>query len=1571
MNVHPALDRIAEVVVVHGPGDYGFGSGYLIGGGLVLTAQHVVECGEQATLKVRTRSVTVSASVAWQSREADLAVLKLDDGAAAAECELVVGRVQAEHASVLEVVAVGFPGFNSGEVQDSYQVEATVRTQTNIKSGLLELNREGRPRTVGGTSWAGFSGAAVFAHGLLVGVVVEVEGADVPLHAVPLAAVPGASGFWEVLDEAGVRVSHRVARRTARYAASVRLRLQAVDDFVPGAAVERRVAEFCGGEGSYEWWSGEPWSGKTTAALQIAVRPPEGVDVVSFSFSRSRQQQVDAFVHAVCDQLAALVGEPRQDRYDPADLADLWVRASELSDATGRKLLLLIDGLDEYASPTRLAAVVPLCTTSSSRILVLSRHDRHEDLADHPLGDRHRCPRMLLTPDRRAVDARRLAESDLADLLQDPLTRRVLATLAVAGPVSLDDLDEVLDDVDRVDLRRIVTRTAARVLEEDAASGSGRWVFGHAELHAAAMEQVGSKVTSERREAVHRWADRCAAAGWPADTPHYLLAIYPGTLHSGEHERIVALPSAGRVRLWRARTGHEGFALDEIDRALRLLARSEQPDLGRSINLALIYDQLLATVAAYPAEIALLWGLLGHWGRAHHLARCLADAEDRYEALWGLALLAERHGQEEFATALAAEAQQTAERHDVPEARLDALNRLDLETVPGLEHVLETGVEAAMALGEEQAAMRLRDAVMDAGARHGAQRDLDELPDLDGDDSWDQEMERGWGTVDLPDLLHELAAGTDTSTWTSTSVAQARHRRRRRDADESHAMWFGGRTPTDRRPFDHGLDLVLAAAAACAAVHLTDWAEWFLRHAELRVAGEEPRFTEEQLVALVGRAVADGDWSLARHVLAAMRDARADLVNGLTVPLTGLAGVPEASGDDQEQAIRLARGLAGWVGHTDRGIAAETTKARIARGYAKAGHWRQAARIASYLTLPSKFPVTVTHVAAAAAAAGRSDWAELLCNALRGTADHAFGLCEIARAVRPAQPDAAARLLTRAKTAVAAFPEGDDLTVPLLHLELARSLQCCGEDAEDALARAMPVLGDPTTAHDYLSAAVDVAGPARALARAQELADPAERLSALLTVADRSVEIGFPEHAHEALHAAQALMRHADTAQLARASVTAARAGDMKTARRSLKAAEKTLRKCGPLDSERISFIEAVAEIDEGRARELLSEVMRAVGDALHPALVDCLTLAIQLGDRGLFEHLAQRLPEPGLPAVLPDLADDAIKAGHGAWAVELLDRASEMVGILDERLGAELLTVLAPFADDPHSLLRQAAHLARTRHLDFAEPALHILRAAETALDLDDRDLARELLDAIALPTWSPLTLPDFFLEASPEMRRILGTDDHYYQIHNPEMYSRLLAAAARVAAGVGDTAAANDLLQDAKRYARDIASEVNRALALAEVHRTLQHLRQPADESAQALRRSIEDIDGFQHNDQVRGWIAARLTPLLPDLDLSSFTQPWQALSPGDAVGMLMHAPASLTVRDYELHMMSSPARRRREALEQLLDFWRHPEQAAPVLPAGGRLAWLNAQGGETTWHVWLTLMHQPSLVRDLGSF
>ena len=387
------------LAVPEATGRWTAGSGYLIGGRLVLTAAHAVgyrqELGDDAQLLVRTIGGSeFAARVVLAGDEAsrvDLALLEITDSRFD-ELLPPVGFARVDRDSAAPVPgcwAVGFPRFGEagpvlaeGSRRETWHVRGDILPGGKLRSGLLSLQVTSTPQPLpiplAGSGWEGMSGAVVFAADArdgdrAIGVVSTHHRPEGPsaLVVVPVTAIdrlPAGARWWRHLGVPGPGVLSVVPRQASRVVATRTL----PRDIASFTGRQRELQELVdaavgsGGVVGIHAIGGMAGIGKTAfavhAAHQLADRFPAGQIFLPLHGHTPGRQPVDPG-----DALASLLltaGVPAA-RLPPGLEARMALWRDRLA---GQQLLLV---LDDAAGSDQVRPLLP--GTGGSVVLVTSR----------------------------------------------------------------------------------------------------------------------------------------------------------------------------------------------------------------------------------------------------------------------------------------------------------------------------------------------------------------------------------------------------------------------------------------------------------------------------------------------------------------------------------------------------------------------------------------------------------------------------------------------------------------------------------------------------------------------------------------------------------------------------------------------------------------------------------------------------------------------------------------------------------------------------------------------------------------------------------------------------------------------------------------------------------------------------------------------------------------------------------------------------------------------------------------------------------------------------------------------
>jgi Trypsin-like peptidase domain len=660
-------------------------SGFAISGPHVLTAWHCTGKDPQAALWFRLRDPDtrngyhyVPVRVTGFDQDLDVAVLsvdpsRLDAGLTEAEASRVLERAAIPIATRLpEGAQVKVMGFSQSKYTfDGDTYTATITEPTDIQSGIRCMKLYGaafdgpQPVSVDGLSGGPVLKEVSRGQGqepeyVAVGIVrlsllsvraaeAAKTGAAYPegtqggeFLATRLADLADVAGLPEIGGalRADLPRTHRtpdylreIKRRASKELLGRRAELAALADFArPGSP-----------RPPYAIWTGIPGSGKSLLAAHFALHPPPGVDVVAFFVSRIPPEQGQSFLKAACDQLAALLDTVTPSAPDLKGLTTLWEDAGAAAARQGRTLLLLVDGLDED-DPPWIDPGLPHDGDATRRIVVFSTASAHAWDRDFGFPAGQVAHHDVVKSDDPPHDA----DQDIIGAVEDKLTGQmqdVLGLMAAAeSPLSAEDITQVLHDEGLLEpsaknVGALVPRVKTAL---DGASSLGlisptledprlyQFEFGVGKL----VAQKLAAALGGHREQITAWADQYAKAGWPKNTPRYLLTGYPLMLHHvDDSPRLLALTTLDRIRALREATGDETAALVELGLVLGHLATAPEPDVAMACRTVLRREQILRAMAWYPLPLIQAKAALGEWAAAHQLASHLAKPEQQAQAL--------------------------------------------------------------------------------------------------------------------------------------------------------------------------------------------------------------------------------------------------------------------------------------------------------------------------------------------------------------------------------------------------------------------------------------------------------------------------------------------------------------------------------------------------------------------------------------------------------------------------------------------------------------------------------------------------------------------------------------------------------------------------------------------------------------------------------------------------------------------------------------------------------------------------------------------------------------------------
>jgi len=898
--------------------------------------------------------------------------------------------------------------------------------------------------------------------------------------------------------------------------------LDQVRDIAPIQLVSRddeleELAAFCAGDEPYVWWQGSPWSGKTALMSWFVLHPPPGVDVLSFFVTGRLAGQDDssAFTEALLAQLASYLGEVLPASVPVTAREPLRKRllnsAVERAEQAGRKLVLVVDGLDEDQGQSAQAHLPSIASQlprpeENLRVIVAGRPSPalpSDVPASHPL---HECPVKRLVPFAGA-ETHRLAKTELRDLISGDMARQdvVGCLTASRGGLSSEDLEE-LTSLAPYQLDLILQGTAGRsIAHRTVTAGDGRtedvYLLAHDALLTEASHALGEKILDGYRTRIHAWADSFRKKHWPDRTSTYLILGYPRMLvDEGNIERLTeyALDEA-RHDLLRRRTGGDAATLSEISLAQDSILSQPEPDVLSVARLAFHKINIDYLNGRTPIDLPSVHALTGSPGSGRALARSIPGPFRRVRAMTELSCVLARSAVGHGASELAAEAEAPARSIADPYQQALALGRLATAMVEagraGRADVL------ARSIAEPSLRAWVLSAVASALAAAG---------------NLGQARDDAATTAEWARALTDPGERATALTWAARAFNDVGDARRARSAvGEAQSA---ARSITDPAERAWTLAAVVRASARSGAPgharSLADEAE--------TAAGSiaDPAEQAWTLAALARTAAGTGDndhaRTLARDALEAARSIAdpAMLATALASVAWALAAI-----EDYDKALTLAHSIAD--------PAAQAYALAAVTGMLAAGHqYDRAESLARLITDPAVQASVLATLARALADAGNLDRARSLAHDAESAAHADTGSGPQARTLA-----AVARALAQSGRFDQAERLARSIAVPAMQASalaaVARALADSGDpDRAEHLAHSVT---DPAMQASALAAVAralaDSGDPGRAEHLARSITDPAMQASALAAVARAATDRGDLDQARSLSDDAEAAAR--------------------------------------------------------------------------------------------------------------------------------------------------------------------------------------------------------------------------------------------------------------------------------------------------------------------------------------------------------------------------------------------------------------------------------------------------------------
>lgn len=295
---------------------------------------------------------------------------------------------------------------------------------------------------------------------------------------------------------------------------------------------------------------GERYSGKSAlmAEFFVSAGTPSALRLGYFVPTNQRQDaRSEAMVKHLVRQahLLATGEELHLDSGNPGKLRELLDLCVDEASRVGRSVVLFVDGIDEDVSSREglatMMSVLNGLSTPGLKIIITAWSERA------PV-ETSNWRRVTIRRTRQVAEDLQQMETELETLFDQAAMRRVLQYLTFGfGSFEAEELAQLTGAGSVRLMRKVLMQSDERVFRAVREDGEAeRWGFAHptfAEASRALFEDAGGawpagELTSvgavsaeiDTQVRLESWAQSFRNAGWPTESPRYLLTDYPAAL---------------------------------------------------------------------------------------------------------------------------------------------------------------------------------------------------------------------------------------------------------------------------------------------------------------------------------------------------------------------------------------------------------------------------------------------------------------------------------------------------------------------------------------------------------------------------------------------------------------------------------------------------------------------------------------------------------------------------------------------------------------------------------------------------------------------------------------------------------------------------------------------------------------------------------------------------------------------------------------------------------------------------------------------------------------------------------
>jgi len=436
----------------------------------------------------------------------------------------------------------------------------------------------------------------------------------------------------------------------------------------------KALEEICKNELGYFSVEAEAYTGKSALLSWFFQHPPKDIWIVGyFLIRRIGKASSEQFEKAIKLQLINIILlssiEKQYNKLEEKTIVQLLEEATEVAQNFEKKLVLVVDGLDEEVKTNygKQCVLDLLPRENIFNLIIILSCRPNPDVFDNLESDHAAKKRKIynLSQSQYVKDIQIKAQAELQELYEDEKFKKIIALLAVSrGALTISDLYMLTNEIYWIDIKNILSGFKGRIFmtitpESGVTMMEGKekgYTFAHDTLQEQALNDLVGSNANLYVEMLNRWCENYQEQKWPLETPIYLITDYLRLLAYNAQWNSLAdiLINYNFVSLVSKKNVSCFLYFNLIKETIAGLSAVKNVDFVRIGLLSETREKLALRDDNIPVELPILFAKLGYYDDAVKMTETMAD-QDRLLSLSQIAVILARKGEVRYAVSMAQE----------------------------------------------------------------------------------------------------------------------------------------------------------------------------------------------------------------------------------------------------------------------------------------------------------------------------------------------------------------------------------------------------------------------------------------------------------------------------------------------------------------------------------------------------------------------------------------------------------------------------------------------------------------------------------------------------------------------------------------------------------------------------------------------------------------------------------------------------------------------------------------------------------------------------------------------------